>query len=57
MKVVCFGFIVMALSVVVYRIAVERVDEYSPNRFWMDYGFMLLTFFGGGLVLVGMEGM
>lgn len=54
MKVVCFGLSIILVAAVAYIWFLKN----SPNGEieLADFGCGLLVFFGGGLVLVGLEG-
>lgn len=55
MKVVCFGLIVMLIAAVSYIWFIKTSPSGEPE--FADFGCGLLAFLGGGLVLVGLEGM
>lgn len=55
MKVVCFGLTVMLIAAVSYIWLVK--SRPGGEAGFADFGCGLLAFLGGGLVLVGLEGM
>ena len=55
MKVVCFGLTVMLVAAAAYIWFTKNSP--SGEAEFADFGCGLLAFFGGGLVLVGLEGM
>ena len=55
MKVVCFGLLIMLVAAVTYIWILKNSP--SGEAEFADFGCGLLAFFGGGLVLVGLEGM
>ena len=55
MEALCFGLALMIAGVVIYAVAKYRCSYYAYEN-WAMVAF-LVFFFGGGLVLVGLEGM
>lgn len=55
MKVVCFGLTVILVAAVAYIWHLKNSPTGEAG--FADFGCGLLAFFGGGLVLVGLEGM
>lgn len=55
MEALCFGAVLMVVAVVIYAVAGYRCAYHSYEN-WAMVAF-LVFFLGGGLVLVGLEGM
>lgn len=55
MKVVCFGLLTMLVAAVTYIWFLK--NSLSGEAEFADFGCGMLAFLGGGLVLVGLEGM